>query len=101
MIIPIFFKKLKGGVMLNGDDTFQVTKYILTSENRFLVLLDLLGGAKTAREISLNINKSHSNVNRANRQLISYGLVFKINGKYAINLSGQLIALQLLNFLGL
>jgi predicted transcriptional regulator len=80
-----------------SEDTFDLTRYILTSEIRLDLLLNLYGKSKILDEIKSELNKKPGNILRSLNELIDRNLVVKSDKKYSLSSTGHLLAINILN----
>lgn len=89
---PCLFDKLDF-----SEDTFDLTRHILTSEIRLDLLLNLYEGPKVLDEIKLRINKKPGNLLRSLNELIDKKLVVKSNKRYSLSSTGYLLTMNIIN----
>ena len=82
-----------------NEDTFELTRYILTSEIRLDLLLNLYDGPKILDEIKSKLNKKSGNLLRSLNELIERDLVVKSDKKYYLSSTGYLLTMNILNLL--
>ena len=80
-----------------SEDTFDLTRYILTSEIRLDLLLNLYDGDKILDEIKLELNKKPGNLLRSLNELIEKKLVVKSDKTYSLSSTGYLLAMNIIN----
>ena len=80
-----------------SEDTFDLTRYILTSEIRLDLLLHLYDGSKVLDEIKLELNKKPGNLLRSLNELIERKLVIKSDKKYSLSSTGYLLTMNIIN----
>lgn len=80
-----------------SEDTFDLTRYILTSEIRLSLLLNLYGKSKGLDEIRLELNKKPGNILRSLNELIDRKLVVKSDKRYSLSSTGYLLAMNINN----
>jgi predicted transcriptional regulator len=80
-----------------SEDTFDLTHYILTSEIRLDLLLNLYDEPKALDEIKLEIDKKPGNLLRSLNELIERKLVVKSDKKYSITSTGYLLVINIIN----
>lgn len=77
-----------------SEDTFDLTRYILTSEIRLDLLLNLYDGPKVLDEIKLELDKKPGNIMRSLNELIEKKLVVKSDKRYSLSSTGYLLAMN-------
>lgn len=82
-----------------SEDTFDLTRYILTSEIRLDLLLNLYDGSKAMDEIKSELNKKPGNLLRSLNELIERKLVEKSDKKYSLSSTGHLLAMNIINLI--
>lgn len=80
-----------------SNEEFDLTRYILTSEMRLNLILDLYGGEKLFDEIRSDMGKNPGNLIRGLNELIDKKLVVKYDKSYSLSNVGYLIALNIIN----
>ena len=80
-----------------GEDEFDLTRYILTSEVRLELLLNLYGGSKNLSEITFELNKKPGNLLRGLNELIDRKLVVKHDKLYSLSSAGYLLSMNVIN----
>ncbi|AMD18144.1 hypothetical protein TL18_09025 [Methanobrevibacter sp. YE315] len=80
-----------------SEDAFDLTRYILTSEIRLDLLLNLYGESKVLDEIKSALNKKPGNILRSLNELIDRKLVIKSDKKYSLSSTGYLLAMNIIN----
>ncbi len=80
-----------------SNEQFDLTRYILTSELRLNLILDLYDGEKVFEEIRLHLDKNPGNLIRGLNELIERNLVVKYDKSYSLSNIGYLIALNIIN----
>ena len=80
-----------------SEDTFELTRYILTSEIRLDLLLKLYGESKGLDKIKLELDKKPGNILRSLNELIDRKLVVKSDKKYSLSSTGYLLAMNINN----
>ena len=80
-----------------SEDTFDLTRYILTSEIRLDLLLNLYDGPKVLDEIKSELNKKPGNLLRSLNELIERKLVVKSDKTYSLSSTGYLLAMNIIN----
>lgn len=78
-----------------SEDTFDLTRYILTSEIRLDLLLNLYDTSKVLDEIKSELNKKPGNILRSLNELIDRKLVVKSDKKYFLSSTGHLLAMNI------
>ena len=79
------------------QDTFDLTRYILTSEIRLDLLLNLYEGSKNLSEITYELNKKPGNLLRGLNELIEKKLVLKHDKLYSLSSTGHLLTMNIIN----
>ncbi len=79
-----------------SEDTFDLTRYILTSEIRLDLLLNLYDTSKVLDEIKSELNKKPENILRSLNELIDRKLVVKSDKKYFLSSTGHLLAMNII-----
>lgn len=80
-----------------SEDTFDLTRYILTSEIRLDLLLNLYDESKVLDEIKSELNKKPGNILRSLNELIDKKLVIKSDKRYSLSSTGYLLAMNIIN----
>lgn len=80
-----------------SEDTFDLTRYILTSEIRLYLLLNLYDKSKGLDEIKSELNKKPGNILRSLNELIDRKLVVKSDKRYSLSSTGHLLAMNISN----
>ena len=80
-----------------SDDQFDLTRYVLTSEIRLDLLLNLYDGSKVLDEIKLDLNKKPGNLLRGLNELIEKKLVIKQDKVYSLSSTGYLLSMNIIN----
>lgn len=80
-----------------AEDSFDLTRYILTSEIRLDLLLNLYESSKHLDEIRLDLNKKPGNLLRGLNELIERKLVVKYDKSYSLSSTGHLLAMNIVN----
>ena len=80
-----------------SEDTFDLTRYILTSEIRLDLLLYLYEESLVLDEIKSQLNKKPGNILRSLNELIDRKLVVKSDKKYSLSSTGHLLTLNIIN----
>lgn len=80
-----------------SNEEFDLTRYILTSELRLNLILNLYDGEKVFEEIRLHFDKNPGNLIRGLNELIEKKLVVKYDKSYSLSNIGYLIALNIIN----
>lgn len=80
-----------------SEDPFDLTHYILTSEIRLDLLLNLYGESKVLDEIKSDINKKPGNLLRSLNELIERKLVIKSDKRYSLSSTGYLLTMNIIN----
>ena len=88
---------LKFDEMEFAEDVFDLTRYILTSEIRLDLLLNLYDGSKNLSEITFELNKKPGNLLRGLNELIEKKLVFKYDKLYSLSSTGYLLTMNIIN----
>ena len=79
------------------EDSFDLTRYILTSEIRLNLLLSLYDDSKVLNEIKLDLDKKPGNLLRGLNELIERKLVVKNDKTYSLSSTGYLLSMNILN----
>ena len=74
-----------------------MTRYILTSEIRLYLLLNLYDKSKGLDEIKSELNKKPGNILRSLNELIDRKLVVKSDKRYSLSSTGHLLAMNISN----
>lgn len=80
------------------DISFDLCRFLIGSDIRLKLLIALLEGCKTMDELKEEIDKSPSNILRAIKELKEHELIRKNNKTYIITATGQLVALNIINY---
>lgn len=80
-----------------SEDAFDLTRYILTSEIRLDLLLNLYDESKVLDEIKSELNKKPGNILRSLNELIDRKLVVKSDKRYSLSSTGYLLAMNIIN----
>ena len=80
-----------------SEDTFDLTRYILTSEIRLDLLLNLYDESKVLDELKSELNKKPGNLLRSLNELIEKKLVVKYDKRYSLSSTGHLLAMNIIN----
>ena len=80
-----------------NEDTYDLTRYILTSEIRLDLLFNLYEGPKGLDEIKLELDKKPGNLLRSLNELIDKELVVKSDKKYSLSSTGHLLTINIFN----
>ncbi len=80
-----------------SDDQFDLTRYVLTSEIRLDLLLNLYNGSKVLDEIKSDLNKKPGNLLRGLNELIEKKLVVKQDKTYSLSSTGYLLSMNIIN----
>lgn len=80
-----------------SDDQFDLTRYVLTSEIRLDLLLNLYDGSKVLDEIKSDLNKKPGNLLRGLNELIEKKLVVKQDKTYSLSSTGYLLSMNIIN----
>jgi predicted transcriptional regulator len=80
-----------------AEDTFELTRYILTSEIRLDLLLNIYDGPNVLEELRVELNKKPGNLLRSLNELIDKKLVVKYDKSYSLSSTGYLLAINILN----
>ena len=80
-----------------NEDTFDLTRYILTSEIRLNLLLNLYDKSKVLDEIKSELNKKPGNILRSLNELIDRKLVVKSDKRYSLSSTGYVLAMNIIN----
>lgn len=78
-------------------DQFDLTRYVLTSEIRLDLLLNLYYGSKVLDEIKSDLNKKPGNLLRGLNELIEKKLVVKQDKVYSLSSTGHLLSMNIIN----
>ena len=79
------------------DDQFDLTRYVLTSEIRLDLLLNLYNGSKILDDIKSDLNKKPGNLLRGLNELIEKKLVIKQDKVYSLSSTGYLLSMNIIN----
>ncbi|WP_405290450.1 helix-turn-helix transcriptional regulator [Methanobrevibacter sp.] len=79
------------------EDTFDLTRYILTSEIRLNLLLSLYDKPKILGEIKSELNKKPENILRSLNELIDRKLAVKSDKIYSLSSTGHLLTMNIIN----
>ena len=80
-----------------SEDTFDLTRYILTSEIRLDLLLNLYEESRVLDELKSELNKKPGNILRSLNELIDRKLVVKSGKKYSLSSTGYLLTINIIN----
>ena len=80
-----------------SDDQFDLIRYVLTSEIRLDLLLNLYNGSKVLDEIKSDLNKKPGNLLRGLNELIEKKLVVKQDKTYSLSSTGYLLSMNIIN----
>ena len=80
-----------------SGDQFDLTRYVLTSEIRLDLLLNLYDSSKVLDEIKSDLNKKPGNLLRGLNELIEKKLVIKEDKVYSLSSTGYLLSMNIIN----
>ncbi len=79
------------------DDTFDLTRFVLTSEIRLSLLFNLYDSSKVLDEIRSDLDKKPGNLLRGLNELIEKKLVVKYDKLYSLSSTGYLLTMNIIN----
>ena len=74
---------------------FDLMRFILTSDMRLNILLELFESEQNVESLKLNLNKSHGSILRGLKELIEKDLVYKSDKSFFLSSTGFLITLNI------
>ncbi|AMD17938.1 hypothetical protein TL18_07810 [Methanobrevibacter sp. YE315] len=77
--------------------TFDLMRFILTSDMRLSLLLELFDSEQNVESLKANLNKSHGSVLRGLKELIEKDLVYKSEKSFFLSSTGFLITLNIIS----
>ena len=72
-------------------------RFILTSDMRLSLLLELFDSEQNVESLKVNLNKSHGSVLRGLKELIEKDLVYKSEKSFFLSSTGFLITLNIIS----
>ena len=85
---------------MSEKESVSLLGYLMSSEIRSYILFSLMEDSKTSKELKNDARWSSRNVTKALKRLVDLELVYKTGSSYSLTISGRLIILNIINFLG-